>query len=207
MTIRDKSNLTDQLIEVGCTVNMAQSRLVNVRLELESVSEHVPAAADALHFLSQATDYLEPVFGALRKLIHDPACAGITLSGGAEGQQPPKSGQGPSTDTQSTRDKPDSAESFSTLFRSVLPGINTGNQSVAESVLAQFLNAADESQPESESEFESECPMFAQVASLTEQVNTLQDDVKMLVDLNRELYDGLRVLGELVIGRAVAKSN
>ena len=80
MTIRVKSNLTDQLIEVGCTVNMAQSRLVNVRLELESVSEHVPAAADALHFLSQATDYLEPVFGALRKLIHDPACAGITLS-------------------------------------------------------------------------------------------------------------------------------
>lgn len=126
----------------------------------------------------------------------------------AEGQQPPESGQGPAADTQSANEhKPDSAESFSTLFRSVLPGLNVGNRSVAESVLAQFLNAADESQPESESGFESECPMVAQVASLTEQVNTLQDDVKMLVDLNRELYDGLRVLGELVIGRAVAKSN
>lgn len=214
MTIRDKSNLTDQLIEVGCTVNMAQSRLVNVRLELESVSEHVPAAADALHFLSQATDYLEPVFGALRKLIHDPACASITLSGGAEGQQPSVSGQQPAADTQSGNEhKPDSAESFSTLFRSVLSGLNSGNRSVAESALAQFLNTANESQPESESEFESECPVFAQVASLTEQVKTLQDDVKMLVEICRSQQNQLKVLKEAVFadanffGRKVANGN
>ncbi len=205
MTIRVKSNLTDQLIEVGCIVNMAQSRLVNVRLELESVSEHVPAAADALHFLSQATDYLEPVFGALRKLIHDPACANITLSGGAEGQVPSMSGQQPSTDTQSANDrKPDSAVSLSDLLGIALPGLNSGNHSVAERVLAQFLNAANESQPqpESDSELEFECPMFAQVADLIEQVNTLQDDVKMLVEICRSQQNQLKLLKEAVFADA-----
>lgn len=102
----------------------------------------------------------------------------------AEGQQPPESGQGPAADTQSANEhKPGSAVSLST-------------------VLAQFLTVADESQPESASEFESECPVFAQVASLTEQVKTLQDDVKMLVEICRSQQNQLKLLKEAVFTNA-----
>ena len=114
----------------------------------------------------------------------------------AEGRGPSFSNQGPSTDTQSTRDKPDRAASLGTLFN-LASGINTGNHSAAESVLAQFLNG-----PESESEFDSDCPVVAQVAALTEQVTTLQDDVKMLVEICRSQQNQLNLLREAVFTNA-----
>lgn len=200
-------SLARRLTKIASAVSMAETRVAVACDDLELYAAHVPEVAEALQYLEPAARFLEPLFDELHKIINDPACAGITLSDGAEGQQPPKSGQGPAADTQSANDhKPGSAVSLLTLFNSAA-GINTSNGSVAKSVLEQFLNAADESQPESESEFESECPMFAQVASLTEQVATLQNDVKTLVDLNRELYDNLRTLGYVALGRAVAKSN
>ena len=122
----------------------------------------------------------------------------------AEGRGPSFSNQGPSTDTQSTRDKPDSVVSLGTLFN-LASGINTGNHSAAESVLAQFLNGPES---ESESEFGSDCPVVAQVAALTEQVTTLQDDVKMLVEICRSQQNQLSLLREAVFtNRKVANGN
>ena len=203
MYTKNKLALTDRLVEVATAVALAESRLVNVRWELEAVAGSVPAAAKALHFLNQATPYLAPLFGTLRELIHDPACEAVRLQSGgpsAKGQGPSTSGQQPAADTQSGNEhKPGSAESFSTLFRSVLPGLNIGNRSAAESVLAQFLNGPES---ESESEFDSDCPVVAQVASLTEQVTTLQDDVKMLVEICRSQHNQLNLLREAVFTNA-----
>lgn len=202
MYTKNKLALTDRLVEVATAVALAESRLVNVRWELEAVAGSVPAAK-ALHFLNQATPYLAPLFGTLRELIHDPACEAVRLQSGgpsAKGQGPSTSGQQPAADTQSGNEhKPGSAESFSTLFRSVLPGLNIGNQNVAESVLAQFLNGPES---ESESGFDSECPVVAQVASLTEQVTTLQDDVKTLVEICQSQQNQLKLLKEAVFTNA-----
>ena len=214
MYTKNKLALTDRLVEVATAVALAESRLVNARWELEAVAGSVPAAAKALHFLSQATPYLAPLFGTLRELIHDPACEAVRLQSGgpsAKGQGPSTPGQQPAADTQSGNEhKPGSAESFSTLFRSVLPGLNIGNRSAAEQTRVQFLNVADESQsqPDSESEFDSDCPVVAQVAALTEQVTTLQDDVKMLVEICRSQQNQLSLLREAVFtNRKVAIGN
>lgn len=195
-------DLARRLAKIASAVGMAETRVAIARDDLKLYAAHVPAVAEALQYLEPAASLLEPLFDELHKIIHDPACAGITLSAGAKGQQPPESGQGPAADTQSASEhKSGSAVSLSTLSGLVRPGAKSEYPS---RLLSEILREAE---PLPESEFESECPMFAQVANLTEQVTTLQNDVKTLVDLNRELYDGLRVLGELVIGRAVAKSN
>lgn len=204
-------SLSRRLAKIAGAVGMAEIRVAIARDDLELYAAHVPAVAEALQYLESAASLLDPLFDELHKIIHDPACANITLSTGAEGQQPSTSGQQPAADTQSGNEhKPGSAESFSTLFRSVLPGLNIVNQSVAESVLAQFLNAADEPQPQPqpESEFDSECPVVAQVASLTEQVTTLQDDVKTLVEICQSQQNQLKMLSESVFtNRKVANGN
>ncbi len=147
-------SLARRLTKIASAVCMAETRVASACDDLKLYAAHVPEVAEALRYIGPAARFLEPLFDELHKIINDPACAGITLSDGAEGQQPPESGQGPAADTQSANEhKPGSAVSLST-------------------VLAQFLTVADESQPESASEFESECPMFAQVADLIEQVNT-----------------------------------
>lgn len=184
MTNFSNPNLTRRLTKIASAVGMAETRVAFASDDLKLYASHVPEVAEALQYLEPAARFLEPLFDELHKIINDPACAGITLSDGAEGQQPPESGQGPAADTQSANEhKPGSAVSLST-------------------VLAQFLTVADESQPESASEFESECPMFAQVASLTEQVKTLQDDVKMLVEICRSQQNQLKLLKEAVFADA-----
>lgn len=207
-------NLARRLAKIASAVGMAETRIAIARDDLKLYAAHVPAVAEALQYLEPAANLLEPLFDELHKIIHDPACAGITLSDGAEGQQPPESSQGPSTsgqqpaaDTQSANEhKPGSAVSLSTLFGIALPGLNIGNRSAAEQMLAQLLNAADEPQPQpqpdSESEFDSECPVVAQVAALTEQVTTLQDDVKTLVEICQSQQNQLKLLKEAVFADA-----
>ena len=200
-------NLARRLAKIASAVGMAETRIAIARDDLKLYAAHVPAVAEALQYLEPAANLLEPLFDDLHKIIHDPACAGITLSGGAEGQQPPESGQQPAADTQSANEhKPGSAVSLSTLFGIALPGLNIGNRSAAEQMLAQLLNAADEPQPQpqpdSESEFDSECPVVARVAALTEQVTTLQDDVKTLVEICRSQQNQLKLLKEAVFADA-----
>ena len=60
----------------------------------------------------------------------------------------------------------------------------------------------DELQPESESGFDSECPVVAQVADLTEQVTKLRDDVKTLVEICRSQQNQLKLLKEAVFADA-----
>lgn len=204
-------NLARRLAKIASAVGMAETRVAIARDDLKLCAAHVPAVAEALQYLEPAASLLEPLFDELHKIIHDPACADITLSTGAKGQGPSTSGQQPAADTQSGNEhKPGSAESFSTLFRSVLPGLNIGNRSAAEQMRVQFLNVADESQsqPDSESEFDSDCPVVAQVAALTEQVTTLQDDVKMLVEICRSQQNQLSLLRDVVFtNRKVAIGN
>lgn len=203
-------NLARRLAKIASAVGMAETRIAVARDDLKLYAAHVPAVAEALQYLEPAANLLEPLFDELHKIIHDPACADITLSTGAEGQQPPESSQGPSTsgqqpaaDTQSANEhKLGSAVSLSTLFGIALLGLNIGNRSAAEQMLAQLLNAADEPQSQPESEFDSECPVVAQVAALTEQVTTLQDDVKTLVEICRSQQNQLKLLKEAVFADA-----
>ena len=196
-------NLARRLAKIASAVGMAETRVAIARDDLKLCAAHVPAVAEALQYLEPAASLLEPLFDELHKIIHDPACADITLSTGAEGQGPSTSGQQPAADTQSANEhKPGSAVSLSTLFGIALLGLNIGNRSAAEQMLAQLLNAADEPQSQPESEFDSECPVVAQVAALTEQVTTLQDDVKTLVEICRSQQNQLKLLKEAVFADA-----
>lgn len=76
--------------------------------------------------------------------------------------------------------------------------------SIIDALVAAARSAAPDSDSDSEpeSEFDSECPVVAQVAALTEQVTTLQDDVKTLVEICRSQQNQLKLLKEAVFADA-----
>ena len=185
MNTKNNLSLAHRLAKIAISVGRAESRLTVAREDLEPVAEHVPAVAEALRYLEPAARLLEPLFDELHKIIHDPACAGITLSTGAEGQVPSTHVHATAEEspTASTALKPETLPSFGELFASVLA-------------------AAPEPDSEPDSELEPECSMFQQVADLTEQVSTLQDDVKMLVEICRSQQNQLKMLSEAVFADA-----
>ena len=178
-------DLTRRLVKIASAVGMAETRVAIARDDLKLYAAHVPAVAEALQYLEPAASLLEPLFDEMHKIINDPACAGITLSGGAEGQVPSTHVHATAEEspTASTALKPETLPSFVELFASVLA-------------------AAPEPDSESDSELESECPMFQQVADLTEQVSTLQNNMKMLVEICRSQQNQLKMLSEAVFADA-----
>lgn len=74
--------------------------------------------------------------------------------------------------------------------------------SIIDALVAAARSAAPDSDSEPESEFDSECPVVAQVAALTEQVTTLQDDVKTLVEICQSQQNQLKLLKEAVFADA-----
>lgn len=175
-------DLARRLAKIASAVGMAETRVAIARDDLKLYAAHVPAVAEALRYLEPAARLLEPLFDNLHKIIHDPACANIVLSGRAEGQATT------SAPEQETTSEP----------AAIPAGLKPGTLPSLTDLFASVLAAA----PKSDSEPESECPMFAQVASLTEQVTTLQDDVKMLVEICRSQQNQLKLLKEAVFADA-----